>query len=336
MQKIAVLIIYYCLTLASFFTPAMGGGILDAEGEISLEVRKVFSAFQNLLLTSEKFPQAKIKDILECDDPTVQDLNTLAQDKFLRPQGSERIDAKAQAHYHELCAHLSTAQKDDIINLFRAIGDIDTVYPENKNPDYILIQGSTVPNMRERIMFLAELVTQGHINLLPDAEIIFLAGERTLFDTETPHVLTHTEPFQMREGWQPPRNLPGDEREAAKMVWEQLDLPSQLRSKQPLFVEAHKKQGSKRAQTEDCVRAWVENPRTRPGSCIVVSSNPFVNYQTRVTTMILKQLKHEGFKLEGVGSPASVDKYPQDIAIGILMDNLARTLYTENRIKALS
>jgi hypothetical protein len=264
-----------------------------------LKYTKFFLEFKDVLLTSRKFSQ--VKDIHKSDDPTVQDLNALAQDKFLRPKGSERLDEIAKEHYRALCAHLSTEQKDKIINLFRALGEIDPVYPIQKSPRYILIQGSTVPNMRERIMFLQELVTQGQIDLRPDAQIIFLAGERVLFSTETPHVLTNTEPFPMRQGWEPPPKLPGDEREAAKMVWDQLDLTPRLRSKKPLFVEASKKQGAQRAQTEDCVRAWIENPLTKPGSCLIVSSNPYVNYQTRVTFMILKQLKQEGFILEGVG-----------------------------------
>ena len=77
--------------------------------------------------------------------------------------------------------------------------------------------------------------------------MIFLSGERELFNTETPYVLTNTEPFPMRQRWEPALNLPGDEREAAKMVWDQLDLTPQLRSKKRLFVEASQKQGAQRA-----------------------------------------------------------------------------------------
>lgn len=321
--------------LSPSFVSSDAGGLFDADGRISPEVRRIFSAFQDALLTSQKLPQETIKGILETDRPTIQHFNLLAQDKFLRPQGSERMDRRAQAHYRELCAHLSTAQKADIISLFQTIGDIDPVYPVYKTPDYILIQGSTVANMRERIMFLAELVSQRRIVLLPRAEIVFLAGERALFDTETPEVLTNPEPFPVRLGWEPPHDLPVDERGAARMVWEQLDLPAELRYKFPFFVEAPKKQGAQRAQTEDCVRAWLESPLTGKGACLILSSNPFVRYQTKVTEMIFKRLGVEGFTLEGVGSKAKVDEYPQDLVIGILMDNLARTLYVENAIREL-
>jgi hypothetical protein len=161
-------------------------------------------------------------------------------------------------------------------------------------------------------------------------------GERPLFKSETEEVLANPAPYNMRAGWQKPEIMPTDERKAAQLVWEQLDLPESLRNMTPHFVGAEKKAGEQRAQTEDCVGKWLALPDLKGGTCLIISSNPFVYYQQRVTERgIIKNGREKDFTVEGVGEGVRVSDFPPEMAVGVLLDNLARTLYTEKQIQEL-
>ena len=61
------------------------------------------------------------------------------------------------------------------INLFYDFGYISSIYPKkNVNPDIILIQGSTVQNMRERLMFLAKIIQKDVVHLKKETQIVYL------------------------------------------------------------------------------------------------------------------------------------------------------------------
>lgn len=298
------------------------GDILDKEGNLRSEVLQVCRVF---------YPGFT-------SHPSLEELNIVAQKEFLRPKNSERLSQEAIAHYEKLCAPLSPADQDTILNIFREIGDIDAVYPIYKKPQYILIQGSTISNMRERLMFFASLVEEGRIMLSPDTKIVIATGDRALFDSETEQVLLEPTPFKLREGWKRPDTLPTNELDLGEFSWDQLDLPQFLRERTPLFVKAPKKPGAVRAQTEDAMRSFIENEKILDGSTfLVISSNPFVYYQTRVTEGMFKKLGYgnKGFSFEGAGFAANVGGYEKSTAIGILLDNLARTLYVEKQFRDL-
>jgi hypothetical protein len=263
-------------------------------------------------------------------------LNDFAQQKFLRPKGAERLDEKSLSHYKKLCAGLSVKMKEKILNLFKRLGDIDPIYPIHKNPNYICIQGSTVSSMRERLMFLSQLVDEKKINISPTTRVVFLTGERALFKTETTTVLLNPAPFAIDPSWKAPEILPDDEAEAAKFIWAQLKIAAPLRALQPLFVDAKKRSGNARAQTEDSTQAWLTSNNVR-GIVTMVSSNPFVGYQLEVMKLAIKKVGLENeIQVEGMGSAATIEGQEIDISLGILLDNLARTIYTIVKSKQIT
>jgi hypothetical protein len=266
--------------------------------------------------------------------PSLTELNKLAQKDFLRPAKTERLSKEAIVHYKKLCAPLSLKTQDEIMDGFRKIGDIDPVYPLTTEPNYVLIQGSTISDLRERIMFLASLVNKKKIALLPETKIVFLLGDRDLFKSETKEILLNPAPFKQSEDWTVPKTLPRNELDLGEFAWKQLDLPPVLKGKSPLFVKAPKKPGAPRAQTEDCVRKFLEQQDIPVHSrFMIISGNPFIYYQKRVTELVFKKLGYanKGFVFEAVGNAPDVNKFDKCITIGILMDNLARTLYTETQ-----
>jgi hypothetical protein len=304
------------------------------------EIMKIFFFFSHVLNSSPHvLPKERLHQIFEEKEATVQEVNALGQAYFLRPKHAERMSDEAIQHYKKLCSGLSAPQKEEIINLFYNLGYIASTYPKkNINPDIILIQGSTVSNMRERLMFLAKNIEKGLVHLKPETQIVFLVGERPLFSTETKEVLLNPSPYLKDSNWQPPQVLPQDEREASKFIWAQLQLPSSLREKTPLFIEATKQQSATRAQTMDCVQLWLKNILQRSQkSVLMVSNNPYIQYQKNVTELgILKGGFNNYFDVEGIGRSFDLSEEDIDITIGILMDTLARVLYIENQLQEIN
>ncbi|MBY0500564.1 MAG: hypothetical protein K2P93_00995 [Alphaproteobacteria bacterium] len=296
------------------------GAVLNIEGKPLPEVVIIFQKFKPDLMAQ----------------PTLSYLNKIGQEEFLRPLNAERFSKEAIEHYKKICSCLSIQDRDNIINSFKKIGNIDAIYPLHKNPDYVLIQGSTLSNLRERLMFFASLVTEKRVMLSSETRIVFLMGDRNLFDVETPEVLLNPTPFKLREGWLPPKALPMNEMDLGEFTWEQLDIPSELRDLKPLFIKAQKKPAAARAQTEDCVKEFVETQVVPEGSSfLIISENPYIYYQKRVTKLMFKKLgyEHKNLQFEAVGKGMKINSDNQVIIIGLLMDTLARTLYTETKLQ---
>lgn len=294
--------------------------ITDDKEQLRPEVLEIVACFNSKL--------GSCADILK--------LNNFAQEEFLRPNGAERVDEKSISHYKKLCRRLHVKTKEKILNLFRRLGDIGPVYPLYKNPNYICIQGSTVSSMRERLMFLSQLVDEKKINILPETEIVFLVGERALFKSETTSVLLNPAPFAINPLWKAPKVLPDNEAEAAKLIWNQLKIAAPLRAKQPLFVDAKKRIGNSRAQTEDSTQAWLTSSNVK-GTIAMISSNPFVGYQLEIMKLAIKKVGLENeVQIEGMGGAAPIEGQDIDISLGILLDNLARTIYTLVKSKQIS
>ncbi|AIK96321.1 hypothetical protein [Candidatus Odyssella acanthamoebae] len=296
--------------------------VTDKKGAILPEVLNIASFFNYTPSDSNSYDIAH--------------LNTFAHKTFLRPHGSERYEDRAIQHYKKLCAMLSLGQKQKLIESFRKLGGIDPLYPKKKDPDYIVIQGATVPAMRERLMFLVKLIEDKKIKLSVNTKIIFLVGERALFQSETPDVLLNPSPYEKDPNWQRPDHLPTDEREAAKFIWFQLKLPAALRDLQPHFTDAQKNPGNSRAQTQDCIQMWLKTDHVK-GNLLMVSSNPYINYQESVVKLAIKKAGLENnIQIDSVGPGMTIENTDIDIVLGIALDTLARTIFTEKQQREAS
>ena len=301
--------------------------VADSTGKPLPEVREIFS------IVLRKNYSDQILKSLKSD--TLQSLSKVGQEVLLRPKGFDRQDPPSIRHYHELLDKLSKDDLTALVELFKKLGDVDPVFPATKKVDYVLVHGSTVQNMRERVMFLADMISTRKLVLDPKVQVVFLEGERPLFKFEDEAILINPAPFELRPGWERPSILPKDERDAAVMVWDQLNLPKALREHPPLFIHAEKRPGTKRAETVDCVLKWAKNYHPTPGVGVMVSNNPYVYYQLLVTKTALAQAGISGINLEGVG-PAAFDtkdlslKEQTIIKLGVMLDNLARVLYVHS------
>jgi hypothetical protein len=312
------------LSIFFVFTTSVFGEILDKHGKIKPEVVKLFELFSPYIKKNSDFD---IDDAIRNPDLSV--FNDIAQKLFLRPDKSERMSQESIEHYHNMTQDLSPEQIIKVLNLTDEIGFFADIFPKYKKYDYILIQGSTVKNMRERVMFLANLVKKNKINV-DKSHILFLTGERKLFTSENEAVLRDPSPYKISRDFVMPDILPEDEPRAAKFVWNQLSLPTKLRNKQIVFIEAAKQGGAKRATTADVALKWISDSEVKSGLCLIISSNPFVFYQKRATELAtLRSREKVQLEFDAAGPSVQHFKYSEIELIGVLMDNLARVLYIE-------
>jgi len=340
MKKI-VYVLSKILSLSGLFFIYCNGGIIDSNGVILPEVIEVFRYYKPLieekgseLYQKYNLSKEQIDYILHPDtDPatvSLASLNSIAQLVFLRPAYSERKDAVND----EFLPYTD----ENVMNLFDKIGDIEDVYPKRNCYKYILINGSTVQNMRYRIETLVTFVESHKINITDSTEIVFLTGERDLFDTEDEAVLLNPFPFQLNSFWQQPSELPKTEDEAAEWIWYQAQLPIAIRNAKITFVSAQKKevidnQTGKvikiRPTTYDTIKKWVDEYAPEPGCCLSISSQPHVYYQEATMNGLFKKMNllAQGFLVEGVGiGNTNFDAFKKNIAV--ILDNFARAIYT--------
>lgn len=262
------------------------------------------------------------------DSLTPEDRNNIAQAVFLRPAGQERQNLSGKQKFG--------AYSTQLYPLFKELGDIDPVLPKQESYDYILINGSTVKNMRERLKTLVDLVTSQKITITPNTSIVFLSGERDLFTPDKEGDLNNTSVLGLNPDFKETIH-PKTEYEAARWIWHQANLPDSLKATSPHFINAPKikttdKSGKvilSRPTTATTVKTWLEsNPK--PGICLCISSQPFVYYQT-LTTDNLVNADHQIFQVEGTGESSCKNLGDFSKHVDIFMDNLARTIYTETK-----
>lgn len=251
--------------------------------------------------------------------------NAIAQAVFLRPAGQER---QCMGPIQKFSTY-----SNQLYPLFKSLGDVDTVYPKQLDYDYILINGSTVRNMRERVKTLINLVDSGKIIMTPKTQIVFLSGDRDLFSEDKEGSLQDTQLLGCNPQFKTIK-LPKTEYEAAIWIWQQANLPEELRATRINFINAPKikttdKSGRikfMRPTTATTVKKWLESS-PKPGSCLCISSQPFVYYQTLTTSMLLNADSNR-FQVDGTGESASEPETKFSKQVDVVMDNLARTIYT--------
>jgi len=267
--------------------------------------------------------------------PGLELLHGFGEEYLRRPEGSERLDDTAQASYRRLIAPLSDAQRRHLVSLFDVLGDVGPVEPLNVPYDYIFIHSSTVPNMRRRLAALATCIEKKAFEVGPSTQVIFFDGERPLFAKETLEVLLDPSPYVRDPTFTPPPTPPTDEREAAEMVYRQLWLPTPLRNAPAEFVHAPAEPGHARTHTQDVVRYWLQNDHPHPGRALMVSDNPFVEYQRLATLLALKEAHGPAIDIVPMGPGEPFEDALSDTALGVRLDNLAASLTLALKLRNL-
>lgn len=199
------------------------------------------------------------------------------------------------------------------------------IYPPYNRYDGAMIHGATLGRVRLRLHHLIQL---WHNNVC-FKDLYFLTGDRTL-DSEKESVAQLlgdiNSPLKIRANWQAPAELPQNETEMVKWVWEQSNIPAQLRSSVKVhFISAPKKLDPKtgnmvRPTTDDTADCFFKT--VKHGRYLAISNQPYVARQDMAVRLRIP----EGFVLDTVGVGISMHE-----KVGIVLDELARLIYLCNK-----
>ena len=225
-------------------------------------------------------------------------LREITQQHWLRKPGSERWD---QSDTDEM-----RSQHQEFIDLFGTLGILAAKNPKLKHYDHVLLMGALETRVRTRLeFFLNKNITTNHF--------IVLGGKRTLIkETEaTAHRLgENPTEFEMMKAVIEEHTSKNPQTTFAKTnkVW--VDTPMQKTG-----------DGKKRRpNTADTVRYWQQQYQPKSGTILVVSNQPFVDYQH---TMVVSNIfNHNNFTIETCGHQASSEE-----PISTVLDSLARWIF---------
>ena len=229
--------------------------------------------------------------------PSDADLVAETQKKWLRKSGQERWEV----------AELSTDQKAYVLDWAVKQGFFIPWKPAASSYDKALILGATDSRMEMRLNFLKELWNEG----VRFQEIVWLTGDRPL----DPRVDRLADRCKL-------------ESEAARIIWEESDLPKEMRAVNVLFIAAPMKQEGAslaRPNTKDTLVAWL-NHSPVPCKALFISDQPFCGYQFAV----IKDTLPDAFAFDVAGQGADPLKHPSSAAV--TLDSIARWIYLEDLI----
>jgi hypothetical protein len=227
--------------------------------------------------------------------PPDADLLQETQKRWLRPKDQERF---------ELSARLSPREKNLVLSFAKQEHFLRDWEPKEQTYDTAFILGGTISSMRKRILYLKSLWEKG----VRFQKIVLLTGKRPL-DPKIESDLKNC----------------FDESDAALFLWNEMDLPSELKQLELLRI-AVPMNGSIRPNTEDTLLAYL---LVDPSPCkaLFISSQPICYYQYWVVNTTLPS----SFDFDLVGPASTFEEYPA--AEEVILDSLARAIYQESLSK---
>lgn len=249
-------------------------------------------------------------------DGSWEDIVKGTQKQWLRKEGKERWDVESRS-------------ERDYYALFSKINMTETKMAEASWYNYAVILGSTVQKVRARLFFLKKEWERG----VRFQSIVFLTGDRPLnkdIENEKELIDPASSPFPFRKDWVFQGTLPRNETEMMRMVFDQLDMPFDLRHTELIIVDTPQRNG-KRPNTKDTFCKWLDI-QPIPGKALIFSDQPFLGRGDTIAREMLPD-----FEVETVGFGFSHEDYIKEKkATPILLDELARWIYSEQLLKAVA
>ena len=223
--------------------------------------------------------------------PPEADLVVETQKRWLRKPTQERWEM----------AELSEEERAFVLNWGITQHLFDDWKPNSDTFDQALILGATTGRMEMRLNYLKTLWEEG----TRFREIVWLTGDRPL----DPRIDDLTD-------------RSSNESEAAHILWDESDLPEEMRNLPVLFVAVPMFPEGRRPNTYDTLIAWLEEVE-RPCKALFISDQPFCGYQLAIVQSTLP----ETFDFDLVGKGIDPMLYPT--AATVTLDSIARMLYQE-------
>ena len=223
---------------------------------------------------------------LEVEADLVEEIGRLG----LRPAHKERWEME----------ELSVERRAVVLDWAREQGMFAECAPVCNHYDKALIFGATRATMQTRLNYLIELWERG----VRFEEVVWLTGN-----------CNHNKSDESIH----------NEDQAAHTLWENALMAEEMRRLPVTFVTVPMKvenEISKRANTEDTIRAWVELAK-EPCSALFISNQPFCGYQFAV----VKTAMPREFFYDCAGPGADPSSHPA--AGAIVLDTIARWAFLE-------
>ncbi len=206
----------------------------------------------------------------------------------------------AHPHLQEEGATYPLHQQTRINELVEKLGYVNEIFPVKRFYDYAIILGGETPTMEPRFGYLQKLWQQG----IRFGSLIFHSGIHAMPDYDFHKNYT--------------------EAEALRSLYKNAGLAERFPAIPHIFVDIPLQEtatGVRNPTTADGVKHWLSaNPQ--PGSCLVISSQPYVHYQHAVFCSYMPS----SFTIETVGSRCAPTIFISDI-----LDSITRHLYQENQ-----
>jgi len=256
------------------------------------------------------------KENLPADSRDLRAWNDWAQTHFLRPQGKDHFD---------IADHPKDPRHKKLMAYFEKFGLTSAIAPKKERYQAIVIFGGGPANSRERMNYVQKMWEAG----VRADHIFCICGHRELSEKETlAHVLNEVKPYiPNRSGWQAPSKVIMYEDHMAKVVWDQIIVDDQLRSKLIVLTTQAKYDPVtgkfiRRANTEDTLIDFFKSyPQLK--DVLFVSSAPYGPYQHETVLKVLKDMKNTTTTVETVSDDLHID-----MTTLAFLDTLARRLYT--------
>lgn len=178
----------------------------------------------------------------------------------------------------------------------------DDILPEKKQYDYAILLGATVPRMRSRLVFLKRNWAQA----VRFPKLVFLCSKRPIEPQADGSIALRTE------------------EEAGMSLIQEILQEEVLNNIQLICISVpleNKDEKSVFPNTADTLASWLSSS-PMPGSCLFISSQPFIHYQDAIVRSMLP--KH--FFFETVGPMSTLE-----VPASILLDTVAKWLYVESQ-----
>lgn len=211
--------------------------------------------------------------------------------------------------------------------LLTELGFINATTPHFKEYTGAIVHGAFLPRVRSRLHYLVEQWKAG----CRFSHLYFLSGERPLAPQHENRaaLLDDSETaLKIRKGWIAPAIFPKTESEMTQFVWEQADIPDEMRaSLQVHFVNAPMKQDLKsgtliRPTTDDTIEVWLqEKPIT--GNYLAISNAPYTNRQD----LVVRAIAPACYRLDTVGAAANENE-----KMAIILDEVARFIFQTKQL----
>lgn len=263
------------------------------------------------LVTIEETPAPALIELLQVcgitHDGTLADIIEKTGNAW-KQQGKERWEMEPNPKL----------QKRKILELLDELHVIEELPSPIQKFDYAFVQGALLSRVRMRIAFLIKQWERG----TRFDKIVLLGGARPInpqLESEAEFLNRENRFLPISANWEFSGEFPKTEAEMMKFVYEQADLPLEMRKIPVEYVNApmvHQDDKILRPSSKDTFLEWLTtNPK--PGSSIFISNQPYIGYHNEMIMHILPSK----FSIITIGPKAD-----ESTPIEVHLDNLARWL----------